>query len=98
MSERRTFVFFIVVIALMIAGGTGLARQWQERVVLRSELEHARMDAADLRRVELENGRLREKQIPIAELDALRADHAALLRLRAEFTALQNRAVGAKRD
>jgi hypothetical protein len=98
MSERRTFVFFIVVIALMIAGGAGLARQWQERVVLRSELELARMDAADLRRLQLENGRLREKQIPIAELDALRADHAALLRLRAEFAALQNRAVGAKRD
>lgn len=98
MNARRGFGFSLVLLALAAVVGAGLARQWQEGVGLRTELELARLDGADLRRVQRENDQLRETQIPVAELEALRADREALLRLRAEFAALEKRAVGTGRE
>ena len=51
----------------------------------------------DLARVRAENERLKERQISTTELEALRADHAALPRLRAELEALKPRPPAAGR-
>jgi len=89
MQQRRSFGFLIGLAALVIGGGAVLAMRWQETMLLRSALELARMETADLQRLRADNRRLREKQIPAGELEALRADHAALPRLRAELEALK---------
>ena len=77
-----------MVIVLVVAGGSALASRWQETMLLRGEVGLLRLDAGELERLRAENQRLREKQIPVAELEVLRADHAALPRLRAEMEAL----------
>ena len=90
MKHRFSFGFFAVLTVVVIAGGAGLASRWQETMLLRGEIGLLRLDAGELERLRVENQRLREKQIPAAELEVLRADHAALPRLRAG--ALQSRA------
>lgn len=79
--------------AAAVLGGTaaGLAWQGKETTVLRSQLESLRAGGGELSRLRDENGRLRDKQIPAVELERLRADHAALPRLRAEIEALRKR-------
>jgi len=77
-----------VLTVLIIAGGASLVSQWRQTIALRGELEVARQEAGDLERLRVENKRLRDRQISAAELEALRADHAALPRLRAEIEAL----------
>jgi hypothetical protein len=89
MKRRQPIGFFIVVAALILGGGALFATRWQETLTLRSELELARMETAEWERLKAENQRLREKQIPPAELERLRADHVALPRLRAELEALK---------
>jgi hypothetical protein len=89
MKPRSSFVFSLVLAALTIAGGTALAMQWRQSMELRVALEHAKSDADELARLRDENRRLRAQQIPPAELERLRSDHAALPRLRAELEALQ---------
>ena len=66
-----------------------LGRQWLSTAELRANLELAREQNDDFSRLQSENRRLKEKQISAAELDRLRADHAALPRLRAEVEALK---------
>jgi hypothetical protein len=66
----------------------GNAQQWLNRLELRTAVEVAQLNVVDLRVLEAENRRLREKQISAGELAALRADHEALPRLRAELDAL----------
>ena len=77
--------------ALILAGGVGLAAQRQKTMMLRSELDLARRETGERERLRAENRRLRDGQIPVAELEMLRADHAALPRLRAELEALRKR-------
>ena len=89
MKSRSSFGFVAVVAALSIAGGVGLFSQWQRTMTLRVELEPARAQADELKRLRAENERLRDRQIPAEKLEALRADHAALPRLRAEIEALK---------
>jgi hypothetical protein len=89
MKRRRPIGFLLLVSALMLGGGALFAVRWQETLTLRSELELARMETAEWERLKAENQRLREKQIPPADLERLRADHAALPRLRAELEALK---------
>jgi hypothetical protein len=83
-------------IALVLAVGAGaafvLVRQAAETAALRTELELARLEAADLPALRAENQRRRAQQIPAAELQRLRDDHAALPRLRAELEALRKAA------
>lgn len=78
MKTRWSAGFFVVVTALVVAGGAGLASQWSQTMALRSELELARIEAGELEQLRAENKRLRDRQIPAAELELLRADHAAL--------------------
>ena len=89
MHRRFSFGFPAVVIGLAIASGVGLAAQWQKTLLLRGELERVRWEAEELERLRAENLRLRGKQISPAELEALRADHAAVTRLRAELEVLR---------
>jgi hypothetical protein len=88
MKPRSSFGFVVVVAAIVIAGGVGLAFQWLQTMTLRSELEAARAEVAELARLRVENVRLRAQQISPAQLEALRADHAALPQLRAQVEAL----------
>jgi hypothetical protein len=90
MRPLSSFIFSFVLVALMIAAGTGLAMQWRQSMELRAALEHAKSDADELTRLRHENRRLRAQQIPSIELERLRADHAALPRLRAELGALHH--------
>lgn len=79
-------------ILIAVAAGIGVAREWSETQALRAEVELARTEAAELGRVRAENQRLRKKQITTGELAALRADHAAVVRLRGELESLKARA------
>ena len=90
MKQRSSFGFFAVLVALVVAGGGGLAWQWQESMSLRTELDLLRLESEELSRLRAENKRLREKQPAAAWLETLRADHAALPRLRAEIESLKN--------
>ena len=89
MQPRFASVFSVVLVALAIAGGTMLTMQWRQSMELRVALERAKTGADELGRVRDENRRLRAQQVPPAELERLRSDHAALPRLRAELEALQ---------
>jgi hypothetical protein len=80
----RILGFFLTVIVLALAGGAVLLKQREQTYRLQGELEAARDAADELKRLRSENARLLQKQIPAAELESLRADHAALARLRAE--------------
>jgi hypothetical protein len=88
MRPRSSLGFFLVLAALVVGGGIGLALQWRQSITLRVELERSRFRAEEMAHLRSENQRLREKQIPAVELERLRADHAALPRLRAEIEAL----------
>lgn len=90
MNPRSSFVFFLVLAAVLIVGGIALATQWRQSAELHIELERVKTDADNLARLRDENHRLRAQQIPSADLERLRADHAALPRLRAELEALQH--------
>jgi hypothetical protein len=88
MKQRSSLGFILLLVALVVAGGTGLWSQWLQTMALRTELESARAEVGELARLRAENTRLRAQQLPPAQLEALRADHAALPRLRAELEAL----------
>jgi hypothetical protein len=66
-----------------------LGKQWLTTAELRANLELARAHTDDLGRLQVENRRLKENQISATELERLRADRAALPRLRAEVEALK---------
>ncbi len=59
------------------------------------EIEHLRAENRDFEPLRAENQRWRGRQISAAELELLRADHAALPRLRAELEALKKGAQAA---
>jgi Tfp pilus assembly protein PilN len=88
MPSRSTFGFLFVITVLIVVGGVMLLRQHEQTLLLRAKLELARAEAEELRRLRGEKARLLQRQIPVAELEALRADHAALARLRAELEAI----------
>ncbi len=88
MKHRSPLRFVVLLAALVVAGGAGLWSQWLQTISLRTELETARAEVGELDRLRVENTRLRGQQIPTAQLEALRADHAALPRLRAELDSL----------
>lgn len=91
MKHRLPFGFLVVVTVLVVAGGAALVSQWRETVALRGELAQLRLEVGALDQLRAENKQLRDKQIPAAKLEALRADHAALPRLRMEIEALKKR-------
>jgi len=76
-----------------VAVALGLALGWQRLAMgpLRAELEVQRDRQTEVRGLRAEHERLRAQQVPAAELERLRADRAAIARLRGEMTAVQTR-------
>lgn len=64
--------------------------------MLQVELEVKRGESREAERLRNENRRLKEKQIAPSELEALRADHEAVVRLRGEVDVLQRSAENRK--
>ena len=89
MPSRVPLWFLVLLVALAFVGGVGLLSQRAQTMQLRGEVDAVRGIADELPRLQAENLRLRAQQIPAANLALLRADHAAVLRLRAELGALQ---------
>lgn len=88
--RNRPAGFGIIVLTLVAAVVLlVLGRQWLTTAELRSSLELARGHTDELSLLQTENRRLKEKQVSAAELERLRADHAALPRLRAEVEAVK---------
>ena len=83
-NRRRTL--FVV---LTVFGGTVLAWQWRIGLELQSEADLQQTQTLRIDRLRAENKRLRALQVSAAELEVLRADHAALPRLRAEIEVLR---------
>jgi Tfp pilus assembly protein PilN len=96
MKRRSSLGFLVLIGAIVVAVGAGMLSQWRQTLALRGELELARATMTELGRLREENQRLRARQIPTAELDRLRADHAALPRLRRELETLGKSAESAR--
>ena len=79
------------IIAVVCAGGFLLWRQQATRLQLHQRVIELRIQSDELARLRQENRRLAAEQPAAAELNRLRADHAAIPRLRAEIDGLQAR-------
>ena len=97
MKSAQTYGPLIAAIAIVVFAAIGILQQWPQTTALRTEVELARIEVAELVRLQGENQRLRENQISAAELARLRADHDALPRLRAELEALNKSATAEQR-
>lgn len=94
----KTKLAWAAVVLVISAGGFVLWRQHGSRMRLQAELvELARQDSERVRLRE-QNRRLAGIQPTAAELEKLRADHAALLQLRTEITALRAQEKMAKEE
>ena len=91
MSSRPPFRFLVSVGGLTLIVLIGIAYQRSESRALRLELQDAKRVATEIVQLRKENERLKSGQIPAAELEQLRSDHAALPRLRAELSELKKR-------
>lgn len=94
MKTRSSLGFFVVVSLVAGAGGAAWWSRFQQTLALRNELTVQRLSAEDLARLKVDNQRLKARQVSAAELEALRADHAAVVRLRAEIESLGRAASG----
>ncbi len=74
---------------MTLAFGVGLARQWQTTALLRIELEQLREEGRDLVRLRADNMRLKRERTPAAEVERMRADHAAMTQLQMELETLR---------
>jgi len=78
-----------MVAAVAVIGVGCLAVQWRETDSLRDKMISVRQESAELDQLREENIRLKDEQISAEELLRLRADHAALPRLRADLENLK---------
>ena len=90
-STRSKVRFMLVLAATLFIAGSGIAYQRSESRALRLEWQEAKRVASEIAQLRTENERLKSGQIPAAELEQLRSDHAALPRLRAEVSELRKR-------
>ena len=91
MLSRTQYRFIVVSSAIILITGTGIVFQQREGRTLRVELQDAKRIEAEVVRLRSENERLQSQQISATELERLRSDHAALLRLRSELNELKKR-------
>ena len=82
----------VALLALAVVAGAGFALQRQSAAALQQEITLLREENHRLARLRAENQRLQADQVPVMEVERLRADHAALLRLRAEIEEMKARA------
>lgn len=85
--SMRSGAWLLLIVAL-VAGVTWWL-QAQEAAALRAEVALLHEERSELARVSAENLRLTTEQPPAAEIERLRADRAAILRLRAEIERLK---------
>lgn len=88
MMPPRRLLGLSVLLATVAGGAIVLWMQRQETALLQSQVELAKFETRDLHQLRAENARWRKQQISTAELERLRADHAAIVRLKAELEAL----------
>lgn len=84
----------VALMALAVAAGAGFWLQREEAAVLRREVGWLKEENAALGRLRTENARLKAAETPAHEIERLRADRAAVLRLRAEIDAMKRRVDG----
>ena len=84
--------FSVVLLGLALVAGAALLLQRHATEALRSELALLRDENREVARLRAEQQCLKAAEVPAAELERLCADHAALIRLRAEINRLKNRA------
>jgi hypothetical protein len=94
---RLTWLFLLFGVALAIVT-SGLVLQWMSNRELRDEVALYREQADNRTRLEAEQQRLRAAQLPAAEQAALRADHAAVVRIRNEVESLRTQVEQAERE
>jgi hypothetical protein len=87
-----------VFLALAIVAGAGWLLQREATSALRTEMMLLREDNRKLDRLRAEHERLAAKGVSDVELERLRADHAAVMRLREEIETLRTRAEKMERD
>ena len=79
----------VLLLALALVTGASLWLQRQAAAQLRDEIAQLREDSRELAKLRAENQRLVAAQVSAVELARLRADHAAVLRLRTELETLK---------
>ena len=89
---RPHVLLTVLLLVLAAAAGGGIWLQRQETAVLRREKAFLQEESRALEKLRVENARLKAEQPTAAELERLRADHAAIVRLRAEVDAMKRRA------
>lgn len=85
-------------LALAVVAGAGFALQRQSAALLQQEIIVLRDQERNQARLRADNERLRAEETPKAEVERLRADHAALLRLRTEIDQMKSRAEQRSRE
>ena len=91
MNTKGHYGFVATVVIIAASSVAAVLAQRQKAALLRVERETVRMELGEVERLRAENLRLRGLQIPAEKLEQMRADHAALPRLRAELEAMQRR-------
>jgi len=86
----------LVLIGLVLIIGAMLALQHRANGELRCAVELFREQNREIGGLRAERLRLVKAQIPAAELEQLRADHAAVARLRGEIEALKAKVTAAE--
>jgi hypothetical protein len=86
-----TAVRWVLLVLLGIVAMAGVFLQREKTEVLRTEFALAREESRDLAALRAEHERLKSAQVSPVELERLRADRAAILRLRAELESLRAR-------
>lgn len=94
MSSRASSRFTLALTLVLLVGGAACGWQRWQTTLLRDDLALQKIAAEELERLSAENARLKDRQVSAAELETLRADHAAVVRLRAEIEALDRAAPG----
>lgn len=82
----------IALLALAVVSGLGLMLQRQTAAVLQQEISLLREENRRFVQLKADNDRLRQEQTPVADVERLRADRAALMSMRAEIEAMKTRA------
>lgn len=86
-----------LLVALAVVAGVALWLQRQASAQLREEIALLREENASLGRLRGENAQLVAAQVSAAEVERLRADHAAARQLRAEIDQMKTRVDGRER-
>lgn len=91
LAMKKRLTFWFITAGLLGGMATAGVHGWREWLHLQTEVASMRARVANAALLRAENERLRQNQVSAEELARLRADHAALPRLRAELQALTSK-------